>query len=177
MGERSVNAVITSPPYLNAIDYLRGHRMSLVWLGYQIKELRDIRGNEVGAERSLASNDPYLTETTALMGEVDKLPGRLRGMVVRYAADTRDVLRSLTSTLRDEGTALFVVGNSSIKGVFLRNDLAVELAAIDAGLRLLARSERQLPPNRRYLPPPAAGSEGDLNQRMRSEVVLTFAKA
>ena len=29
----SIDAVLTSPPYLNAIDYLRGHRMSLVWLG------------------------------------------------------------------------------------------------------------------------------------------------
>ncbi|HYP38992.1 MAG TPA: DNA methyltransferase [Chloroflexia bacterium] len=28
-----VDAVITSPPYLNAIDYLRGHKLSLVWLG------------------------------------------------------------------------------------------------------------------------------------------------
>ncbi len=34
MNRGSVDLVITSPPYVNAIDYLRGHRLSLVWLGY-----------------------------------------------------------------------------------------------------------------------------------------------
>src|SRR5207247_9986914 len=36
----SIDLVITSPPYLNAIDYLRGHRMSLVWMGYDLEHLR-----------------------------------------------------------------------------------------------------------------------------------------
>jgi hypothetical protein len=30
---QSIDAVITSPPYLNAIDYLRGHKYSLVCMG------------------------------------------------------------------------------------------------------------------------------------------------
>lgn len=28
----TIDYVITSPPYLNAIDYLRGHKFSLVWI-------------------------------------------------------------------------------------------------------------------------------------------------
>jgi hypothetical protein len=35
-GSNSVDMVITSPPYLNAIDYIRGHKFSLVWMGYSI---------------------------------------------------------------------------------------------------------------------------------------------
>jgi hypothetical protein len=46
-----VDAVLTSPPYLNAIDYMRGHRLSLVWLGYRLPELRNIRSNAIGTER------------------------------------------------------------------------------------------------------------------------------
>ncbi len=30
--DSSVDMVITSPPYLNAIDYIRGHKFSLVWM-------------------------------------------------------------------------------------------------------------------------------------------------
>lgn len=33
IADESVDAIITSPPYMNAIDYMRGHRLSLVWLG------------------------------------------------------------------------------------------------------------------------------------------------
>jgi DNA modification methylase len=171
----SVDAVITSPPYLNAIDYLRGHRMSLVWMGYTVRELREIRAAEVGAERSLAVNDDYVSTTIAQMGNVGSLTERLRGMIRRYAQDTRMVVAAAAVTLKPGGSALFVIGNSSLKGIFLRNDKAIELAAMHAGLKLVGRVERDLPPNRRYLPPPMS-SEGDLNQRMRKEVVLTFRR-
>ena len=36
----SVDCIVTSPPYLNAIDYMRGHRLSLIWFGYSITQLR-----------------------------------------------------------------------------------------------------------------------------------------
>src|SRR5205807_10007991 len=31
--DNSIDIVITSPPYLNAIDYVRGHKFSLIWMG------------------------------------------------------------------------------------------------------------------------------------------------
>ena len=51
IGNATVDTVITSPPYLNAIDYLRGHRLALIWLGHCLKELRRIRSSSIGAER------------------------------------------------------------------------------------------------------------------------------
>lgn len=171
--ERSVDAVITSPPYLNAIDYIRGHRMSLVWMGYTLAQLRRIRSAEVGAERSLSAIDLQLEPIYRAMGDVDALPARYQGMVRRYVSDVDRILLAIRRALCHGGRALLVVGNSSLQGVFLRNDKAVELAALRAGLTLDERFERLLPPNRRYLPPPALDAPG-LDQRMRSEVVLTF---
>src|SRR6266446_1624637 len=46
----STDYVITSPPYLNAIDYLRGHRLSLVWMGHSVDTIREIRSESVGSE-------------------------------------------------------------------------------------------------------------------------------
>jgi hypothetical protein len=46
----SIDLVLTSPPYLNAIDYLRCSKFSLVWMGFNIQELRRIRSNAVGTE-------------------------------------------------------------------------------------------------------------------------------
>src|SRR5437764_985997 len=51
IGDGTVDVVLSSPPYLNAIDYMRGHRMSLVWLGHRVGELRAIRADSVGSER------------------------------------------------------------------------------------------------------------------------------
>ena len=52
----SINIIVTSPPYLNAIDYLRGHRLALVWLGYDLGLLRQIRSSAVGVERVSAGD-------------------------------------------------------------------------------------------------------------------------
>ena len=48
----SIDLVLTSPPYLNAIDYMRCSKFSLVWMGYNVDRLRKIRGDSVGAEAS-----------------------------------------------------------------------------------------------------------------------------
>src|SRR3954453_19652745 len=50
----SIDLVLTSPPYLNAIDYIRCSKFSLVWMGHSIEELRNIRGRSVGTEASSA---------------------------------------------------------------------------------------------------------------------------
>ena len=53
-----VDLIITSPPYLNAIDYMRAHRLSLVWMGYSLHQLRAIRAASVGCERALPGELP-----------------------------------------------------------------------------------------------------------------------
>ncbi|MEI2740567.1 MAG: hypothetical protein V9F01_17470 [Chitinophagaceae bacterium] len=50
--DKSVSAIITSPPYLNALDYMRGHKLSLVWLGYRIDDLGEVRSNSIGVEKA-----------------------------------------------------------------------------------------------------------------------------
>ncbi len=52
IGGGSIDLVLTSPPYLNAIDYMRCSKFSLVWMGHTVKELREIREESVGTEAS-----------------------------------------------------------------------------------------------------------------------------
>ena len=45
----SVDLIVTSPPYANnAIDYMRAHKFSLVWLGWKIDDLTNIRKQYLG---------------------------------------------------------------------------------------------------------------------------------
>jgi hypothetical protein len=46
----SVDVAICSPPYLNAIDYLRGHKFSLIRMGHSIEALRELRSANIGTE-------------------------------------------------------------------------------------------------------------------------------
>ena len=109
---QSINAVVTSPPYLNAIDYMRGHRMSLVWLGYRLATLREIRSNSLGAERApdLESND--LKSAREVMGFTEGLPLRYRRMIDRYINYVQLTMNEIARVLIPTGKATLVVGNS-----------------------------------------------------------------
>ena len=170
MPDASVDAVITSPPYLNAIDYMRGHRMSLVWLGHSIPALRGIRSSSIGAERSADAHD-RATDVAAVMlamrGE-NRLGRRLEGVIERYALDLLGMTSEIRRVLKPGCRATFVVGNSCIKGAFINNASGVVAAAESAGMVTIERRERDLPAASRYLPI----SGESLSKRMRTETVL-----
>ncbi|HEV2679323.1 MAG TPA: hypothetical protein VGV14_02380 [Rhodanobacter sp.] len=171
----SVDYILTSPPYLNQIDYMRGHRLSLVWFGYALTELRVIRGSTIGAER--ASDDGTRADIARIvraMCRADDLSTRHESMVLRYATDLQRLLAESVRVLTPTGRAVFVVGNSCLKDQFIHNANGVAKAAQLAGLRVVTRKERELPHANRYLPLTA---DGTLSKRMRTETVLTFAAA
>jgi len=169
---RKVDLVITSPPYLNAIDYMRGHRLSLVWLGHRVGDLRKIRANSVGSHRQLLSARESAKQ---LVPRHKYLSTQQQGMLDRYACDMGILMRQIARVLKPNGEAVIVVGDSTIQGVFVRNSAIVEKAAALAGLRRTERRSRRLPASSRYLPPPAA-DDGPLSKRMRSEVVFHFQR-
>ncbi|MCY3695910.1 MAG: hypothetical protein OXG86_02020 [Chloroflexi bacterium] len=171
----SVAAVVTSPPYLNAIDYIRGHRLALIWLGASLRQLRHIRSSSVGAERA-PSTDYDVTRIDALLRHCSgaaALPPRLRNMVRRFAGDMDMVLAETTRVLEPGGLAAFVIGNSLIRGVSIDNAAILSAAAWHYGLSLTDRSEREIPASRRYLPTPSSGAS-PLARRMRTESILVF---
>ena len=47
LADSSVDLIVTSPPYANALDYMRAHKFSLVWLGQQVRELGSLRGKYI----------------------------------------------------------------------------------------------------------------------------------
>jgi hypothetical protein len=171
----SVDYILTSPPYLNQIDYMRGHRLSLVWFGFSLSQLRAIRSSTIGAERaSDAGSHADITRIARAMCRADDLSARHESMVLRYATDLQRLLAESARVLAPTGRAVFVVGNSCLKDQFIHNANGVTQAARLAGLRVISCKERELPLASRYLPLTANGT---LSKRMRTEAVITFSAA
>ena len=156
LDDASVDLVITSPPYLNAIDYLRGHKLSLVWMGHRVEELRRLRSTNIGAECSKRSpfHSKNIRFSLRAMCDLEKVSERSKGMLAQYARDMNSVLAEVSRVLKREGEAVIVVGNSTIRGVFIKNSRALVYLAKANGLRLTSTRRRRLLENRRYLPPP-----------------------
>jgi len=173
----TIDLVITSPPYLNAIDYMRGHRLSLVWMQHSLDELRTIRSANIGTEagRSDKATDPDLLRAFRAGVGTRHLSSADQGMFTRYLRDIRQVLHETRRVLRAGGLAVLVVGDCNIRGTFVKNSNAIKALAVNQQFRLEGERRRVLPRNRRYLPPPEAKDSGsDLARRLRKEVVLTF---
>ena len=144
--DSSVDLVVTSPPYLNAIDYLRGHKLSLVWLGYRVEHLRRVRSNSIGAEKSIESlptNDTLSIES-AMLGPSDP-SRRLRHIVSRFAFDIHRLLGEIRRVLVEGGKAVFVVGDNCVQGLFISNSAGIRRAAEINGFRLESRETRETP--------------------------------
>jgi DNA modification methylase len=167
----SVSAVITSPPYLNAIDYLRGHKFSLVWMGHTIPELREIRSGAIGTE---AARNAGLLDDSALQavsGAAD-LPPRLRNILLRYAHDAALFLQEMRRVLEDRGKLCLVLGDSNLRGSHVANSKLFAHLAREAGFRKSGERRRPLQENRRYLP--TTSKNNTLENRMRYEVIQTY---
>jgi hypothetical protein len=173
----SIDLVVTSPPYLNAIDYVRCSKFSLVWMGESVGGLRRVRANSVGAEagRSTATDDPQITRVMEAMKLKPKLAPTQERILGRYIDDMRDAVKEVGRVLTGSGKAVYVVGENTVRGTYIRNSTVVCELAESAGLKLNSRSTRTLPANRRYMPPPAADA-GTMDARIRREIVLNFTK-
>jgi len=179
MADGSIDLVLTSPPYLNAIDYMRCSKFSLVWMGHNVEAIRQIRGESVGTEASTpqAMDAEWVKTLIKQLGLKPKLSSRDNSLLAQYVFDMGGALAEVSRVLKAGGRAVYVVGDSTVRGTFIRNSAIVAAVAEQHGLALEERRSRNLPANRRYMPPPKKGApSASIEGRMRREVVLAFTK-
>ena len=172
----SIDAVITSPPYINAIDYLRGHKLALVWLGYSIPRIRDINSLSVGATTRNQRRDSDSLRKILRVASVDGLPHNVEQILRRYVHDMLKCLKQSHRVLRPRGYAVYVVSNSVMRGIEVDTAKILTEVASTAGFQLKDQYIRAIPREHRYLPPPESTDNRQLAARMRTESVLRFAK-
>ncbi|MFZ0931828.1 MAG: DNA methyltransferase [Syntrophobacteraceae bacterium] len=171
----SVDLILTSPPYLNAIDYMRAHKFSLIWMGYPLQKLRNLRGTMIGSERGLwqMNGIPDKLESKIEQAPVEK---RRRALVRQYLSDLQRVLLEMHRVLRSGGIAILVLGPAIISPGGSDAVRVVTEIGRPIGLELISSTSRTLNPLRRSLPFPSTLVGNPLAARMREEVIAAFRK-
>jgi hypothetical protein len=129
--DECVDLLVTSPPYCNNMNYIRQTRPHLYWLDYWAdRSRRKFEDNMMGSYWQIVRNEEieieYPTDTLeAVTDEIRRQepereelggPGWAR-YVVRYFNDTGNALKQHYRLLSPDSYAVYVVGNSVIKGV------------------------------------------------------------
>jgi len=172
VADKSIDSIVTSPPYLNAIDYIRTSKFTLVWLGYPISVLSHIRSGLVGTDsgRGVELSDQVPWHR---FGALEDLQARYQRVVARYVDDIKAVIDEASRVLRRGGSMSLVIGNCALRGIYIQNAEIVKWAMELNGIQVLSESCREIPDNRRYLPPPP---ETTAPTRLRQEIVINANK-
>ena len=175
----SIDLIITSPPYAsNAIDYMRAHKFSLVWLNFEIEELTQKRKECIGGE-SLAGIDfkdlPRKTqEVVLLISQKDKRKGRV---LHRYYSEITRVLQEMFRVLKSDKAAIVVVGNSVWDGQSTETHTCVADIGESIGFHVAKIGVRNLDRNRRMLPTGlGTNRNSQIQQRMHKDYIIGFYK-
>lgn len=171
--EDSVDLVITSSPYANAIDYMRSHKFTLVWTGYSLSDLRKIRSSMIGTERGYPAVRDDRRWLEPHLPAVDG--ARLSQSVLRrFFYDMDSVLKELHRVLRPGGACVLVVGSSRVGSRVVDTPRIVARLGRDNGFHHIATRYRSINPHRRSLPFPST-HDSPLRRRMVREAIVGLA--
>ena len=118
-----VSLAVTSPPYINAFDYVRSLRLENAWLGfYGDSNIVDIKRKQIGTEtipHEEYSKKPKKVKVEALAKLTDKISrtDRKRAHAIhKFFEDMEKNIRQVNKLLQRDGHYVVVVGNSTIRG-------------------------------------------------------------
>lgn len=147
----SVDLAVTSPPYVNGMDYVMNYKVDLAWLGYarSYGDLRALRRREVACDNlprtetaaflgTSTAPDPWLLEILPKIRANVLRKGSYRrddvhAVVHRYFADLVPILAAVRRALKPEGRFVVVVGDSLLAGVYVPGDLILARIAASRG--------------------------------------------
>jgi DNA modification methylase len=173
-----VNLVVTSPPYANAIDYMRAHKFSLVWLGKSIRELSKLRSRYIGSERvgnASAIPLPDLAEST--LEQLAQCDLKKASILRNYFIDMRVVLKEIYRVLCKDSAAVIVVGPSTMREINIRTHDCLAQIAATLGFEVIGIARRDLDRNKRMMPARFGEKKGSqIEHRMHEEYVIGLYK-
>ncbi len=172
-----VDLVVTSPPYVNAIDYVRAHKFSLSWLGYPIEGLTEKRTKYIGAEKYNSENLNDFPETVRkILQSLGEKDAKKAGVARKYFVDMKAALGEMHRVLKPRKAAIIVVGTSTIRDINVQTHLCLATLAEQVGFDLVDIAERKLDRNKRMMPARFGKQESTIELRMHSEYVIGLIK-
>lgn len=153
--EHLFDLIVTSPPYMNGLDYVMNYKIEMAWLGFtkRAKDAKSVKDSLVvcdnvskGLIKEFAqSNSNYtnswIEEIKANIGENIKRRGNCRRndmpyIVHKYFDDMSKVMSIVTKSLRANGRFILVVGDSLIADVYVPTDLLLAKIGTELGLTI-----------------------------------------
>jgi DNA modification methylase len=120
-GDDYFDFAVTSPPYVNAVDYPRTHQLEMYWLGLAQGSLTPIKKKHVGTESVTSSDYSELhkinvREADKVLENIFEKDKRRSFIAYKFLADMEKNLIEVYRTLKTGSKYAIVIGNNQIRG-------------------------------------------------------------
>jgi len=134
IAKQQIHLAITSPPYINAFDYVRSLKLENYWLfDISDKEISDLQDLQIGTEKISLRTGKIIKFNIDLLDEsikkIELLDKKRAFIVSAFFESMNSNLASVYNLLIKDGYYCIVVGNSVIRGINIStSDFLIELA-------------------------------------------------
>lgn len=117
----SIDLAITSPPYINAMDYTRCIKLESAWIGTAddaaIKTVRNAQLGEGIRRNRVIDEDFVYSISRQHFGELEAIDEARFKTALVFFDDMRRNLKSVFRALKPGGSYFIIIGNSRIRGL------------------------------------------------------------
>ncbi|MGY5875649.1 MAG: DNA methyltransferase [Candidatus Thorarchaeota archaeon] len=144
LGSDSVHLAVTSPPYINAVDYPRTHQLEMYWLDLvEDGPLSKMKRKYIGTEAVYKKEYQDLgvsgyEQLDSLLERIYLSDPRRSFITFKFFEDMKEQLRETYRVLRPGGHYCIAIGNNVIRGVHVKShEILSEIArSEDVGFEL-----------------------------------------
>lgn len=179
LSDNCIDLIITSPPYAsNAIDYMRAHKFTLVWLGYSVSSLSKVRRQYIGGEAISRFDLTPLPKKVMLIIEKLRERDQKKGKILhRYYTEISHAFSEMYRVLKPNHATIVVVGNSRIREMDINIESCFRNIGENTGFEHIYSGIRRLDRNKRMMPARWNRNKNTgIEARMHEEYVIGFLK-
>ena len=157
---------------------MRAHKFSLIWFGYKISELKNLRKKYIGSDT--ISNQLFYKLPTYTENMVDKLTAinSKRGRALRlYFEEMQSAIKEMYRVLKSQSGCIIVVASSIINGLDVETHNCLTEIGEYAGFEFIHIGKRNIHRDSRMLPSSHKKSESQIEARMHTEFAIGFWKS
>lgn len=175
--DHSVHLIVTSPPYAaNAIDYMRAHKFSLMWLGHAPEMLTNVRRQYIGAELRAQTLEVPSDTANRVIHDLAQRDERRAAVVAYYFRDLEASLREMLRVTAYGRAVILVVGSSTICGIGIKVPAVTAELAVSVGFHLVGVARREIVRDARMMPISHRSDRNGIEARMHEEGVIGLIK-
>lgn len=142
----SINAIITSPPYVTSYEYADIHQLTAYWMEY-ISDIHEFRKKFIGSSYSgnISLNVSGSKQAQKIVDALSEKSNHIARDVAQYFNDMQEVAKEMHRVLTPNGHACIVIGNTKIKEVQIKSAEVFYEFLRNSGLKKIEVIKRSIP--------------------------------